>query len=252
MKKSIYYLLIIMFTSSCAFHQGMMTGSASISNENFSIIDFATGTATTTKVFGIGGLNSDALVLEAKRNLYANHPLKKGQALANLTVDFKREFYFIVVTTKVTITAEIVDFNIVPTDQKFEEINEKIKKSMPINLRNFDIGETVIITLNEDRKEAKIIGVKNKKIIVQYNSNNNLLKSKKLNLKKIFKTKIDPKNIELYGYQINQIVQFEANDFKRIEGKIVGLNDTRAWIEYQKNEKLISVSIRLSYILQQQ
>jgi hypothetical protein len=246
MKKIIYSLLIVVFTSSCAFHQGMMTGSASISNSNFSIVDFVTGTATTSQIFGIGGLNSDALVLEAKRNLYINHPLKRGQALANLTVDFKREFYFIIFKTRATITAEVVDFNIAPTDQTFEQINKKIRKSTPTNLENFNIGETILITLNDNRKDASIIGFKNETVTVQYNSNNNLLKSKKLNLNKIFKTKASPKNIELYGYQINQIVQFETDNFIKTEGKIIGLNNTHAWIEYQKINKLDWISVRLS------
>ncbi len=246
MKKIIYSLLIIVFTSSCAFHQGMMTGSASISNGKFSIVDFATGTATTKQIFGIGGLNSDALVLEAKRNLYINHPLKRGQALANLTVDFKREFYFIIFKTRVTITAEVVDFNLAPTDQAFEQINKKIIRSMPTNLRNFNIGEIILITLNDNRKDARIIGFKNETVIVQYNSNNNLLKTKKLNLNKIFKTKISSKNIELYGYQINQVVQFETDNFIKKEGKIVGLNNTHAWVEYQNIKKLDWISVTLA------
>ena len=103
--------LISLFFASCAIHTGMMTGNASLSHPNFKIVDVAVGTASTTKVFGIGGLKSDALVLQAKKNLFNKYPLKKGQALANVTVDFKRSAYFIVYTTKVTISADIVDFN---------------------------------------------------------------------------------------------------------------------------------------------
>jgi len=39
-----------------------------------------------------------------------NNPLKEGQALANVTVDFKNSIIFFVMTEKVTVTADIVEF----------------------------------------------------------------------------------------------------------------------------------------------
>jgi hypothetical protein len=38
----------------------------------------AVGQAKVKRVFGIGGLDTDGLVLEAKRELYNLFPLKKG------------------------------------------------------------------------------------------------------------------------------------------------------------------------------
>jgi hypothetical protein len=102
--------IFLLLTSSCATHLGMMTGSASLSSNNFKMIKIATGTASTTKFLGIGGLGKDALVSDAKKNLMQNNPLKEGQALANVTVDFKTSFIILVVTEKCTVTADIVEF----------------------------------------------------------------------------------------------------------------------------------------------
>ncbi len=102
---------IIVFTAtSCAIHTGIMSGSASLSSNNFKTIKNAMGSASTTKIFGIGGLSKNGLVYEAKKDLLQNFPLKDGQALANVTVDFKTSFLLIVVTEKVTVTADIIEF----------------------------------------------------------------------------------------------------------------------------------------------
>lgn len=103
-------ILILFLCNSCAFHKGVMTGNASLQGTNFELIDMATGKASTVKVLGIGGLNKNALVLEAKRDLYSNYPLSIGQAFANVTVDFKNSYILVVSITDVTISADIVQF----------------------------------------------------------------------------------------------------------------------------------------------
>ena len=102
--------IIIFTTASCAMHGGMMTGNASLSSNNFKIIKIATGSVSTKKILGIGGLSKDALVFEAKKDLLQNNPLKEGQALANVTVDFKTSYLLLVIKEKVTVTADIVEF----------------------------------------------------------------------------------------------------------------------------------------------
>lgn len=114
MTKNLIYISIVLLTmfsfSSCAVHTGFMSDSASLSSNNFKMIRYAEGTASTTKIFGLGGLAKNALVAEAKKDLMQNNPLKDGQALANVTVDFKNSFIFFVIKNKVTVTADIVEF----------------------------------------------------------------------------------------------------------------------------------------------
>ena len=58
----------------------------------------------------IGGLEKNTLVADAKKDLLENYPLKENQALANITVDFKNSIVFFVIKTKVTITADVIEF----------------------------------------------------------------------------------------------------------------------------------------------
>ncbi len=109
--KLIIAIAIVSFLStSCATHLGMMTGNASLSSNNFKVVKIAAGHAKTTRIFGLGGLGKDALVLDAKKDLLQNNPLRDGQALSNVTVDFKTSFIFFVITEKVTVAADIVEF----------------------------------------------------------------------------------------------------------------------------------------------
>jgi hypothetical protein len=114
MKKVVMLLLsiavmAIMF-SGCAVHNGIGMSNASLSENNFKIVKFAKGDVATTKIFGLGGLGKTAMVAEAKQEMLANYPLQEGQALVNMTVDWKTGFYFFVVVTKCTVTADIVQF----------------------------------------------------------------------------------------------------------------------------------------------
>jgi len=113
MRKIKLFGVLTIFTfilSSCAFHSGMMTGNAALTTNNYKLVKIASGTASTTKIFGIGGLAKDALVLSAKKDMMQNNPLKDGQALANVTVDFKYSSFVIVMKEKVTVSADIIEF----------------------------------------------------------------------------------------------------------------------------------------------
>ena len=110
LKLFVAFVIVVFTMSSCATHWGMMSGNASLSSNNFKMVRMASGTASTTKIFGLGGLAKNALVLDAKKDLLQNSPLKEGQALANVTVDFKNSIIFFVITEKVTVTADIVEF----------------------------------------------------------------------------------------------------------------------------------------------
>ena len=63
-------------------------------------------------ILGLGGNKKEAMINEAKQNLFANHELRNNQALANVTVDFKNKMILGTVVQKITCTinADIVEF----------------------------------------------------------------------------------------------------------------------------------------------
>jgi len=149
-------IILILGTSSCAFHSGMMNDSASLHGQDFELIGMAVGSAKTTQVLGIGGLDPDGLVLEAKREMYNLFPLRKGQAYANISVDFKRSFFPIVSTTKATVSADIVQFGEERTD-KLQKLFEN-KLSM-YYMRTTNDTTDLGLVINQDLKPVKTLDI---------------------------------------------------------------------------------------------
>ncbi len=108
----LFFVVIISFMlSGCATHMGYMNSSAALGDNNFTYAQkHISGSAKTTYILGIGGLGKEALVDEAKQNMLANYELKPGQSIANITVNWKTSFFFVVWSAKCTVTADIVEF----------------------------------------------------------------------------------------------------------------------------------------------
>jgi len=115
MRNLIRFLAIVLsitLVSSCAIHNGFMKNSASLSEANFSYVNQSiSGMSSAKYVFAIGGLDRQALVEEAKKEMLKNNPLQANQVLANVTVNWKHSFYVIVFRTECTVTADVVEFN---------------------------------------------------------------------------------------------------------------------------------------------
>jgi hypothetical protein len=113
LKSTMAIMLALSIVGCSAVHSGSMENSASLSSANFSYAkQNIQGKSQATYVLGIGGLAKETLVNEAKQKMLAENPLKDNQTLANLTVSFKKSYYFGLVysTVKCTVTADVVEF----------------------------------------------------------------------------------------------------------------------------------------------
>lgn len=107
--KTVFYCLLFSLFSSCAFHNGMVGGGIPPANPACIRVGTAHGSSKTGQVLGIGGTRRDALVLDAKEDMYQNYPLDPQQQYAFITVDFKRSFFPFFSSTQVVISADILD-----------------------------------------------------------------------------------------------------------------------------------------------
>lgn len=242
MRRLLNLSLAVLILSSCAIHTGNTSSNAAVTNDNFRIMDLAFGQAQTKQVFGIGGLKPDALVLDAKRAMYRNYPLQAGQIYSNITVDYKRSFYLIVVTTMVTVSADIVQFN--PTEsQKKEDLFSKQQVGNPIG------GPAVKLTGRSASEYIKIgekVGVytmgtlKTMKIETQLGKKRyELLSSDSsqfiYDVKSIYL--IDELSYDFeHGYSVGEQVQWEVRGESKT-GMIVGVNENMLVI---KNEDQVT------------
>jgi hypothetical protein len=112
-KQYIFIVIVSLFLSGCAAtHSGYMSSSTSLSSANFTYVNSIRGESTATYILGIGGLSKETLVDDAQKNMFISGPLKKNQAIANLTVNFKNSYFIFGVFATVTcvVTADVVEF----------------------------------------------------------------------------------------------------------------------------------------------
>lgn len=244
-KQVIIFLALISFMHSCAFHGGNVTNSTVISDPNFTIVGLATGSATTTHVFSIGGLDKDAIVLEAKRNMYTRYPLQAGQAYGNVVLDFKTGYYIIFRKMTCTISADIVDFNKIPKTVKAPAAMQPEKKKRTtikgVNAQipdtPYSIGEDVIYKeVYKMAKAAKIIDAKPSRIKIRYTNNSGNSVESTVSDKYIYKALKDSTAPFINAFhQVEDSVYFRLANTKNetVRGMIIGLNKLSAVVNYK-------------------
>ncbi len=242
MKNLLFSLLIGLLLSSCAFHSGQMTSNPYLYDANHELIALAIGTSSTTKLFGVGGLSTDALVLEAKKNLYSNYPLKRGQAYSNLSVDFKTSLYFVVFTTQVTISADIVQIDTVNyKDAEYQPIFESIRINQIISTGEICLGDTVKTLLSNKTYEYVVIKINSNFSCLLNPLNSTITKIKSVDRIEIYLTKNS--NNKSFPFKIDQKVQINKSDGKQSDGTIIGLGIIDALIEEKQGEDIIVTKI---------
>lgn len=159
MKHNLFIVMILFSASACTIHNGSVGGgSGVITNDQYSGIRFGIGSASTTQFLGIGGVDKEGLVLEAKRNLILNARLKPGEVIGQTTVDLKRTIVFPIITRKLTISAEIIDFTPPEKDALAPEMNLEgfISKYRRLQHKAFAVGEKVYYRYYDKWIEAEV------------------------------------------------------------------------------------------------
>jgi hypothetical protein len=242
MKRYIFLFPLSLLAVSCAFHSGNVSTGADIDCPRKYIVY---GSASTFKFLGLGGLDSDGLIKDAKVNLYQSIPQTRGLKLTNFAVDFKTTFLILFITTKATVSADLYDCN-----GSFEEQSIHSQKSksdtIDISKNGFKIGDTVIYVSDNDlfdiQKPAKILFfLKNNKVVIQLNDLSLNPKTKKVFFDQIFKTTQALNNKVNFGYEIGDYTNIHiynsiTNKRSLKDCKIIAINKHKAIIEFVKED----------------
>jgi hypothetical protein len=104
------------------------TASGPLLSINDKYADLAVGTSKSVFVLGFGDLENSQLILDTRRKMFMNRPLKLNEYYANINCDISKKFIltFLVVVTRVTISADVMLVN--DTISKSPLINDYITK----------------------------------------------------------------------------------------------------------------------------
>jgi hypothetical protein len=128
------FAAILCLLASCSsFYSGNISGGMPMPSKHSKIVDLAIGTSSAHYFCGLGGVSKSFLVLQAKREMYRGYPLMPLQIYSNVTVDFKRSFYLFYWNTKVTVSADIVDY----------DSNRTLKPIIISKNGSYNVGDTV-------------------------------------------------------------------------------------------------------------
>ena len=205
MKNLLTSLTIVCLMTSCVtYHHGAI--SSSTVSRTVKYQDIAIGVSQINKFWGFGGVSKDALVLEARREMIKNRPLRSKEQYLNFTVDFKHTFWPIFSQTKVTMCADVVSFS---NDSTGEVYSTKYKdKLLGKSLSNelFAIGDSVLFNKTH---EGVIISIEDVDIVrVLYKSKSDKNRTKRISINKIYATNksfsgLTPKTWYTYSSSIN-------------------------------------------------
>lgn len=174
--------IIAFFFTSCAVHQGTFAPGPYVENSIYN--DIAIGVSQTYKVFGVGGVRYDALVLQAKHQMQLSRPLGIDEEYANVTVDVKHTNWPFVIQTKVTVSADVLKISQDSIGSKFSELY--LKKIGGFNPQNelFSIGDTVLF--NKVSKGVVLSFVDENKLRIQVVTDKKTLRTKVYSADKVY------------------------------------------------------------------
>lgn len=236
--KFFYWTFISAILSSCAFHTGNISSGAVIDCPMKTIV---TGQASTIKFFGLGGLNKNALILEAKKDLYKTHLSNKNIKLTNFSVDFKTSFILFYTSTIATVSADLYDCG-APTETYFEP------EASPM-INGLSAGDSIIYEYGRMyHGQINSISINNK-CKISYKNSKGKEKSKTVDQQLIFKTSKHPDNKLYFGYKIGEeahvdVVILKTNEKLVKPCTIIGLNHEKLLISYFKEdgqERILSI-----------
>jgi len=109
-------------------NRNVMQTNVELSQKNFRVIGTVKGSASVTRVFGIGGLSPKAIRANAYAQMVENANLSGAQALTNVTTEIKNRgvppfFWHSVVTTH----GQVIEF-VSPEEQTSEQVADTPKK----------------------------------------------------------------------------------------------------------------------------
>lgn len=90
-----------------SLHRGDMTH-AGYPDPSFEKSHRALVQVNTTRFLGLGGLGTDALLLEAQQKLEREHPLRPGEHFINYTFDYQHQFFPLIDRLELTLSAEVI------------------------------------------------------------------------------------------------------------------------------------------------
>lgn len=241
------FLSLTFLASSCAFHSGMITNSR-LSNPRltYDYKDVAVGYSKVNYFLGLGGMKKDAMLNDAKRNLYLSYPLKTNQVFDNITLDRKSTFVFPFAKTEVILVADVIELDSGHRMNMSEGYLDALVRSATKTKDNLSNYESVLLMENGKPYGGRVVSINNAKATIFYVNARGLIWVGNKPYRDIYKTTNTEKLQAKTGVGIGEEWTFtllRGNKYNyNLRGKVIGMNESRLLLETQSGVQSISIA----------
>lgn len=239
---------LLLLLSSCAFHSGMISSSQLGSKTYYQYEDISVGYAKATYFLGIGGLRKDALLNDAKRNLYLSYPLKPNQVFDNLTLDTKTTYILPFSKVEMILVADVVELDsshqISMRDGYLKALTQTATSSKGY-LSNY---EPVLLLENGKAYPGRVVSINRRTATIFYINSDGFIRVGSKPYVDIYKTSnLDALQTKV-GVELGDVWNFSLlrsnSSTYNVQGKVIGINSDFILIE----NKYTAQSIRINEI----
>lgn len=239
---------LALLISSCAYHSGMITASQLNNKVSYRYEDVAVGYSKATYFFGLGGLHKDALLNDAKRNLYLSYPLKPNQVMDNITLDRKVTYILPFSKVEMILVADVVELDSGHQISKSGAYVETLARSTAKSIGYLSNYEPVLLQENGKAYSGRVVSINKGKATVFYVNSDGLIRVGNKSYGDVYKIsnleELQTKIGYALGYEYTFSLPRSGNISYNLRGKVIGMNSDRLLIENQSGAR----SIRLDEI----
>lgn len=244
--KVFIFLSLTLLASSCAFHSGMITNSR-LSNPRltYDYKDVAVGYSKANYFLGLGGMKKDAMLNDAKRNMYLSYPLKPNQVFDNITLDRKSTYVFPFAKTEIILVADVIELDSAHRMSMSEGYLDALARSAVKSKENISNYEPVFLLENGKAYGGRVVSIGKRKATVFYVNANGLIRVGNKRYRDIYKTQNLEEQQRKVGVSIGEEWNFSLHrsvkSYFNLQGKVIGMNNSRLLLETKTGAQSISI-----------
>jgi hypothetical protein len=235
---------VVCLTSSCAVHSGMITSSQLGNTKiNYRYEDVAVGYAKAKYFLGIGGLKKDALLSDAKRNLYLSYPLKPNQVFQNITLDRKTTYLLPFSKVELILVADVIGLESGHEMRMGDDYLSILANSTVKSKDDLSNYEPVLLLEKGKAYTGRVVSINRRNATIFYVNDDGLIRVGNKTYTDIFKVSNVEALLAKAGVQLGEEWNFSLNRSNSssyiLRGKVLGINNARLLIETQRGAQAI-------------
>ncbi len=237
---------LVLLMSSCAVHSGMISNSQLGSKKYYQFEDISAGYAKATYFLGIGGLRKDALINDAKRNLYLSYPLKPNQVFDNITLDRKTTYILPFSKVEVILVADVVELDsghqLSMRDRYLKALTQSAIRSKGY-LSNY---EPVLLLENGQAYPGRVVSINRGNATIFYINSDGFIRVGSIPYRGIYKISNLVELQSKVGVNIGDVWTFSLHRSNstsyNLQGKVIGINSDFLLIENKSGAQSLRIN----------